>query len=407
MTSELWLVLLGAVFIIGAVAGNAVLLMIAIMLLLALGLARLWNKVVLARVTYTRKLSHNRAFVGDKVQYTVSLTNQKLLPLIWVDIQDRFPRALDMEGATLLPSHLVDTDYHHTVTSVAPYQRVTWRYEILCNRRGHYRIGPARVASGDPFGFMSREETPQHVEELIVYPRIVPLEALGLPSARPMGEVKGWQRIFEDPSRFAGVREYQHGDPIKRIDWKATARRQELQSKVYEPTVSLNLLVVLNVATTEHVWEGHNSQLLERAVTAAASVAHYGSSQRYALGLLTNGLGTLGGLWTKILPSRSPAQLSAVLEALARVGPYYIKPIDQLLLQEKRHLPPGLTIVLVTGIASEEMVAALREMARVGHRVALLHVGDGHVPGDAQGITVHRLGRALDRWFDAYGPKSA
>jgi uncharacterized protein (DUF58 family) len=59
---------------------------------------------------------------------------------------------------------------------------------------------------------------------ITVYPRVFPIADLGLPADRPFGERKGRNPIFEDPIRIAGLREYRPGDPMKRIDWKATAR---------------------------------------------------------------------------------------------------------------------------------------------------------------------------------------
>ena len=60
---------------------------------------------------------------------------------------------------------------------------------------------------------------------------------------------------------------------MKHIDWKATARARTMQTKVFEPVVSLNMLIVMNGSTRDHSWQGSNRRLFERCVTVAASVA--------------------------------------------------------------------------------------------------------------------------------------
>src|SRR5690606_25410219 len=108
---------------------------------------------------------------------------------------------------------------------------------------------------------------------VIVYPRIYSMPELGLPASRPFGERKGRERIFEDPGRIAGIRPYQPGDPMRRIDWKASARMQALQSRVYEPSATMHMLIALNVNTMVHSWEGFVPETLERLISVAGSVA--------------------------------------------------------------------------------------------------------------------------------------
>jgi uncharacterized protein (DUF58 family) len=147
--------------------------------------------------------------------------------------------------------------------------------------------------------------------------------------------MKGRQRIFEDPGRIAGCATTVPGDPMRRIDWKASAKLGALQSKVYEPSGTLHMLVVLNVNTMEHVWEGYVPELLERLISLT-------------------GLGGAAGIRGRLLnrprhkrfvpgsdrPLRVPVgrhadQLGRVLEALAVIGPVHARHNRQ------RHRPRG------------------------------------------------------------------
>jgi uncharacterized protein (DUF58 family) len=174
-------------------------------------------------------------------------------------------------------------------THLSWYERVSWPLEFKSPARGYYRLGPARIHSGDIFGFFPTDRDESKTDGVIIYPKTYSLPELGLPPERPFGERKGRDRIFEDPGRIAGLRDYRPGDPMRRIDWKASARSQRLQAKVYEPSGTLRMLVAINVHTLAHSWEGYVPELLERLLSVAASVAQYGFEQGYAIGLVANG----------------------------------------------------------------------------------------------------------------------
>ena len=161
--------------------------------------------------------------------------------------------------------------------------RLEWPVTLDAVRRGYYRVGPTRLRSGDIFGFFEREEeVGRPVDGIVVYPVVYPLPDLGLDSARPFGERAGGSRIFEDPVRVVGVRDYVAGDPLKRVDWNATARVGRLQSRLYEPSRTQSVVVALNISTMEFSWQGSDPALLERNVVVAASGARSEPSRRRA-----------------------------------------------------------------------------------------------------------------------------
>jgi uncharacterized protein (DUF58 family) len=81
-----------------------------------------------------------------------------------------------------------------------------------------------RLRTGDLFGLVSRELDLDLTSVLVVYPRVVPVTALGLPARQPIGERRTRSWLFEDPSRLVGVREHRPGDSLRRIHWAASAR---------------------------------------------------------------------------------------------------------------------------------------------------------------------------------------
>jgi uncharacterized protein (DUF58 family) len=235
--------------------------------------------------------------------------------------------------------------------------------------------------------------TLDHLDWLIVYPQVLPLQALGFPAKEPLGETKATWRIFADPSRAVGLRDHNPEDGFRHIHWKATARRQDLQVKVYEPTTSHNLVVFLNVATFARHWEGTRPLLLEKAIAVAASIASHAVNDRYLVGLLANGSIPHSDQPIKVLPSRRPDQLLRVLEALAAVTSFTTASIESLLLAESPRLPWGATLVVVTAVVTGDLLAALWQLHDVGRRLVLVSLAD-EAPEPSllpPGIRVHHL----------------
>jgi uncharacterized protein (DUF58 family) len=339
--------------------------------------ARLWNHYVLRKVSYRRTLEPRRAFIGETVELTLTVDNRKLLPVGWLRVEDEWPGELrlvvedDLRG-TPQPERRV----LHNVFSLRWYERVRRRYTILCEKRGYYQLGPARATSGDLFGMLRSEYAFPEPDHLLVYPQVLPIEALGLPPKNPFGETTARQQIFEDPARTIGVRDHQPEDGFRRIHWKATARKQALQSKLYEPTTAWTLIAFVNVATFDRYWYGTIPELLERNITVAASICAYAAERRYVIGLVANGSVPRSDQPIKVAPGRSPQQLSRVLEALAVVTPVATQSISQLLTRESPRLPWGATLLVVTANVSDELNNTLLRLHDAGRRLVLVSLAE-------------------------------
>ncbi|HEY8491643.1 MAG TPA: DUF58 domain-containing protein [Dehalococcoidia bacterium] len=401
---SLWLGLSLVLVVAGLLAGYGVLAGFGVLCLLSGGLARLWGRFALARVSYRRELEQDRAFVGDTVLLTASLTNRKPLPLPWVEVVDHVPAALAPEGVrpALDATGLVQV---RRTTALGWYQRAAWTCRLPCRTRGYHRLGPAALRSGDLFGLFEQRRPAPEPARLVVYPETLDLEPLGFASRRAFGEHRGTERLFEDPLRVSGVRDYQPGDPMKRIAWGPTARTGRLLSRVYEPSTTPSLLVVLNVATMPHTWEGYDPELLERAVSVAASVARDAAEARYAVGLLANASFPEADRPLRIPPGRSPDQLPRVLEALAAVSPFVLMPMEELLERERTSLPWGATVVAVTALLPEPLQAVLLGLRDAGHPVHVVSVAREPVHAEASRLPVANVGAALER--AAFGPGRA
>ena len=396
MLNDFWILISSIMIFIGLVASEGLLLVVGSLVIVLAIAARFWDRYAFRSVKHSRSINRRRAFIGDTVDYTVSLDNDKLLPLIWVEIHDSFPDGLNLAGATIRGTGLESNRQHTITTSLLPYQKATWKYSMTCTERGYHRIGPVRLRSGDIFGFSSAETRYTEYDHILVYPRVVDLEGLLFPAEHPLGDVRGYRPIYHDTNRVVGQRDYQPRDPLKHIDWKATARARRLQTKVFEPVVSLNMLIVMNGSSREYTWQGSNRRLFERAVTVAASAADLADRRGYSYGVVSNAVASYTGKWINVPLGASSSQLSIVLEALAMAAPYVVAPLAEVLNSERNSLPAGTTVLLVTPYLGDSLVSEISAIRDHGCPVMVLYAGDG-LPDRALGdIDVIPMASILD-----------
>ena len=396
MLNDFWVFISSLMIFIGLVASEGLLLVVGSLVLVLTIAARIWERFAFRSVTHSRSISRQRAFIGDTIEYSVSLDNDKVLPLIWVDIQDSFPDGLDLTGATMRGTGLEANRQHTITTSLLPYQKATWKYSLTCSERGYHRIGPVRLRTGDIFGFSSAETRYTKFDHLMVFPRVVDVEGLVFPPEHPMGEIRGTKPIYFDTNRVVGQRDYQARDPMKHIDWKATARARTLQTKVFEPVVSLNMLIVMNGATREHSWQGSNRRLFERTVTVAASVASLADRRGFSYGVVSNAVASYTGKWINVPMGASSSQLGMALEALALAAPYVVAPLSEVVNSERDSLPAGATVLLVTPSLSDTLIDDIAGIRSHGFPVLVLYTGDGLPEQDLGEIRVVPMSSVLD-----------
>jgi uncharacterized protein (DUF58 family) len=390
MIGKLWLVITIILLIISLILKQVPLFLVSMLFFLAGGIARLWDRYSLHRVEYRRHLSSNRVFYGEEVKMEVEVSNRKPLPLPWLQIEDEIPKDVTILKGKTSPSYTPINQVLSNLFSISWYHKVKRHYSMHCPQRGYFIFGPTKIGSGDMFGFYTRYKEIDTHDYLIVYPKIVPLEKLGIPSNQPLGEIRTRNHIFQDPVLTMGIRDYHYGDRLKSIHWKSTARTGRLQTKIFEPTTTVDMGIFLDVRTVKPPLWGIVSEKLELAIVTAASIANNALSEDYRVGLYVNQNNPNSPELIRIPPNRHPEQLKRILEALATIRPLYSTPIAEMLVKESRSLPWGSTMVVITAVPIESLLAALFRMKRVGRKVVLITIG-GHEPISSNGLTTYHV----------------
>ena len=104
----------------------------------------------------------------------------------------------------------------------------------VLERRGHYRIEPLQIRTGDPFGFFEASAAVGQGVTLVVYPRVDALPLWKLPPASVEGAHASPERTLQTTPLATTVRPYAPGDSMNRIHWRSTARTGEIQVKEFD-----------------------------------------------------------------------------------------------------------------------------------------------------------------------------
>jgi uncharacterized protein (DUF58 family) len=381
MKGDYWLFIAVFILIISLVLHQVALALICLLFLLTGGVARLWNRFCLHRIEYKRRLSHNQVFFGEEIIFEIEITNRKPLPLPWLQVEDDLP-----EKVTLLKGKAdAGTEERVSLRNIFPinmYHRVKRRFPMKCTQRGVFTFGPTSIRSGDLFGFFRQEMKIDKLDYLLVYPRLVPLEKLGIPSRQLFGDIRLKRHLFQDPVLTAGVREYVAGDSLKRIHWKSTARVGRLQTKVYEPTTTVDISLFLDVRTLREPLWGSIYQLQELGIITAASLSQEALKAGFRVGLHVNQITRFSQGLLKVPHSGHPDQLRHILEALAQLHQVETVPMARYIRQEAPGLPWGSTLLVVAAQPTDELLAALLDLKRLGRSVALVRIGGPSKEGE-------------------------
>jgi uncharacterized protein (DUF58 family) len=340
--------------------------------------------------------------IGEQVADSLVVHNTGSLPIPWVLLEDALP------GGALHPVRpkLKVKGKRIQIGMLRGGGELIVKYGLECLTRGYHQIGPLVLETGDLFGLHRRFRVVAPPKFVLVYPRIVPLTGYDLASRRPIGDVRMSHRLYEDPTRIAGVRAYQQGDPLNRIHWRATARTGALHSKVHEPSTLSGITVLLDFHKAGYHARGEPFRS-ELAVTCAVSLAHAVFLMGQQVGLVSNARDAAERIrtegWDQDPTSRKSAQeaasdvpeskrlqplvvetrrgseqLQRIRETLARVELTDGLSFAQLIVETAHRLPRDATALAVLPDVSVESAIALGNLRRRGMAVAvvLVQMGD-------------------------------
>ena len=320
-----------------------------------------------------RRDSLLRGHRGVAFDVELILDNRSWLPALGLILRDA-TGTIDVGGNNNL------------VVSLAPRERRVLTYRITARERGEFELGPAHLILRDFFGLAKRRLSSEQRCRLIVYPRIDRLP-FAPRNGVPQGSVSSLNPIHEDLTRYRSIRGYLPGDEMKRINWKASARLGSLATNEYENTLSVPLVVLLNLSLDDYALKSRYGSA-EEAIAVAASLAVAASKAGQPVGLLSTGRLKGGERPVSIAPGSEA--VVPLLETLAlvqavngRAGTFFVEAASSL---------PFRSRVAYVGASPGEVAAALAAGVRGRSGELRLYVSDLTVDEE-----LRLAGLAIDR----------
>lgn len=243
-------------------------------------LSRLWGLSALRNVEVQLTSDNETLSVGDGVLLSYSITNNKLLPVIWLELCQDMPvndclapdggfslyRFSEIEAAAEGSSAI----YRRRIIFLLGFQKLSWETRWSARRRGIYYLDHFILRSGDGFGFTQSSQTIAAGDNLfVVWPRIVPVAAELFFRNVWQGNT-GRRGHVEDITVLRSLRDYTPGDQWKRIDWRVAARQDDLQVKLFETVLPSTVHFILD--TTSFTGISAQNDELEDAISVLASL---------------------------------------------------------------------------------------------------------------------------------------
>ncbi len=364
------------------------------LLLGVLLLAFLWAFTSLRGLSVIRSARVLRLPVGQIFEERFEIRNDSWYGRLWIEIKDQ--------------SALPDKQGSRVISSIGPRQLRSYFSRTLLVKRGAFTLGPTVLVSGDPFGFFAVQKVIPAEKTLLVLPYMVNLQKFPEPAGILPGGRALRRKSLEVTPYAAGVREYAPGDPLSRIHWKSTARKDRLIVKEFEQDPQADVWILLDAQSGTHFslpdlhrvdrtgpfWLIPQRLVMplppstfEYAVSCVASIADYYLAQGRSVGF------SCAAQTLSVLPAeRGDRQLAKLLETLAFLQPEGGLPLPGLIEAQANQVPRGSTIVLVTAVCNQNLELALEVILRRDLRPVVIGVDSASFGGYEDAcVTFERL----------------
>jgi uncharacterized protein (DUF58 family) len=337
-----------ALVVLWLVLGEDLLLALAVFLGTAVAGGSMYVRLAAPRLRLTRSIQPQQVHDGERAMVDLTLESQRKVYRVTVE-----DRVHGLGSATYIADRVSDGD------------TMAGRYEVISRPRGVYTVGPARISIGDPLGFTESTSIFGHAGRLVVYPRVESL--VGVPTGRGQDQTIStsrasfWHTGGED---FYTLREYQHGDDLRKVHWPSSARRDALMVKQLEMPWQSRAFIVLDPRAEPH----SSAESFEQAVRGAASALHHLFKTGYTPTMwMGSGNGTLVG---------SPEAYRVAMEELATVRPVQAMDLRYLVAQLRRSGMAGGVLVMVTGAPDDSDLSAFQLLSQDFYRTVVLSVSE-------------------------------
>ncbi len=349
-------ILVGVLVVTALSTGIQFLFFILYLLLLVVGGSYLLTRIGLSDLEAGYALDRMSAHVGEELRVTYTLRNVSRMPKPW----------LEAHNPTTLPTGLPGR-----VMGLGPRAERSWLIRAPLVRRGHFRIEPLTIRTGDPFGFFEAQAAVGQGVTVVVYPRLERLPLWRLPPAGIEGSHAHAERTLQATPLATTVRPWAPGDAYSRIHWRSTARHGDIVVKDFDLEQTADAWIFLDLDHGSQAGVGDDSTV-ELAVRAVASIADKAILEGRAVGLTTN------GRHQAVLPAdRGHRQQAKIMSLLAAVDGDGITSLAECVVAGLPRIRRGMTVIVVTASTERDWIRPLATLRGRGIGCVVVHIDAG------------------------------
>jgi uncharacterized protein (DUF58 family) len=324
-------------------------------------------------------LDRDRMIEGDEVTATITLSSTRGA--------DRFELFLPLPAGLKGVARAVRLHAGEEQTIELPFR---------CDHWGVYSVGKVLFRARDMLGLRSWEGEGGEARPLRVFPREETLRSLIAPLETQVFAGNQVSRARGEGIEFADLREWQPGDRLRRVNWRATALRRTLWVNEQNPERNTDVVLFLDTFAEVRA-EGRSTN--DHAVRAVATLAHIYLQRKDRVGLVG-----FGGFLSWLVPASGMRQLYAIVETLLTtevVHSFALRGVDVL---PPRTLPPKALVLAITPLLDNRTAAALLDLRARGYDLIVVEVSPLELVAPEPGSSLElahrlwRLSRDALRW---------
>ena len=317
-------------------------------------------------------ISFNKTHVniGDTVQLTEEVRNAKRMPLPVLYVKFRTSKSFHFEDN----DNVFISDHYHRndIFSILGNQQITRNLQFRTTKRGYFETTYINLVANDLFMKHSYAIKLHNHASLYVYPALLTDKSSLYQTSAIMGDLQK-RDLFEDPLSFRGIREYTTRDNMRYINWKSSAKNQELMVNTYFSNQTTKVLILFNLDT--NIMQ-RDTKLQEYMIRIVTTLLHNLNKNGLATRLAIN----IEDPWNEQLISTDLGQghehLQNMLQLLARLDlskklfpftDFFTGPCS--LFESKCNQT---TYLIVSNYRKEMLLKEYTEKINAGHRIQFI-----------------------------------
>lgn len=305
--------------ILSFLTNEVLLFSLTVLFLLVVGLNTFYLSYISKQIVVSSEVITKRLFSGDQTTLKVPFENKGRIPIFRVKASlFLYDSDHSVKVITATEANKYYTNYELPFT-LPPYTKRHVGMNLEAVKRGNSQLRTIEVDIYDLFlfGHIKLLYEGSFRGETITYPTLSPITGLEKIVQQEKGNHAQPFSMYEDVMMTRGNREYHTGDPFNRMNWKASARTDQLQTKVYEKVTVSQWTIVLNIKGENR--RNPTIENLEEVLSHVAFACHFATKQQISYEIYIN-LRVPGSSVGLHLPmGQGKTHLSKTLELLARI----------------------------------------------------------------------------------------